>query len=138
MTMSGTAAGRAARAALSVSPEAAARLRYLVSRAPEPRPAGVRVGLRTRGCNGMSYVMDYASEAGKFDERVDLPPVEAVAAGSNGSKDGPVAVFVDPRALMHIVGTRMHFVDNDVVSEFVFENPNAKGLCGCGESFNVE
>jgi iron-sulfur cluster assembly accessory protein len=128
-----SAAGRAARAALQISPEAAARLRALVSAAPPPRPAGVRVGLRTRGCNGMSYVMDYAAAPREFDERVDLPDGGAGAGG----EDPRLQVFVDPRALLHIVGTRMHFVDNDLVSEFVFENPNAKGHCGCGESFNV-
>ena len=70
----------------------------------------------------MAYVLDYADAASKFDEAVHL--------------DG-ASVFIDPRALMHIVGTTMDFVDNDLVSEFVFHNPNAKGTCGCGESFNV-
>lgn len=132
---------RARAAALRVSPEAAARVRELVSRAAERRaasspqgahvrpPAGVRVGVRTRGCNGMSYTMDYADEPGPHDERINLP-------GNTSPTEGP-HVFVDPRALLHIIGTRMHFVDNELVSEFVFENPNVKSTCGCGESFNV-
>lgn len=70
----------------------------------------------------MAYVLNYADAANKFDEAVHL--------------DG-AAVFIDPRALIHIVGTTMDFVDNDLVSEFVFHNPNAKGTCGCGESFSV-
>jgi iron-sulfur cluster assembly accessory protein len=151
-------------ACLEVSAEAAARIRALVARRT-PRPAGVRVGVRTRGCNGMSYTLDYAAAPAKFDERVELPlppptppppplahPRHDGAAGDAAAsvQDEPApcsrdddrnvaqpSVFVDPRALIHIVGTRMHFVDNDLVSEFVFENPNAKGTCGCGESFNV-
>lgn len=71
----------------------------------------------------MAYTLNYIDQPSPFDERVDI------------GQDA--AVFVDPRALMHIVGTTMDFVDNDLVSEFVFANPNAKGTCGCGESFNV-
>lgn len=108
-------------AALTVTPAAETRILHLLSQR-NPRPAGVRVGLRTRGCNGMAYVLNYAEQANKFDEKVDI--------------DG-AHVYIDPRALMHIVGTTMDFVDNDLVSEFVFHNPNAKGTCGCGESFNV-
>lgn len=70
----------------------------------------------------MAYTLNYANEASKFDERV---PIE----GGD--------VYIDPRALMHLIGTKMDFVDNELVSEFVFENPNAKGHCGCGESFSV-
>lgn len=71
----------------------------------------------------MAYTLNYADQPSPFDESVDI--------GDDAS------VYVDPRALMHIVGTKMDFVDNDLVSEFVFSNPNAKGTCGCGESFNV-
>lgn len=108
-------------AALTVTPAAETRIIQLLSQR-NPRPAGVRVGLRTRGCNGMAYVLNYAEQPSKFDEKVNI----------NGAH-----VYIDPRALMHIVGTTMDFVDNDLVSEFVFHNPNAKGTCGCGESFNV-
>jgi len=71
----------------------------------------------------MAYTLTYADEANKYDERVKI--------------DDAANVYIDPRALMHIIGTKMDFVDNELVSEFVFENPNAKGTCGCGESFNV-
>lgn len=108
-------------AALEVTPAAADKIRHLLS-LRTPRAEGVRIGLRTRGCNGMAYTLNYANEASAFDEKVEI----------EGAK-----VFIDPRALMHIVGTKMDFVDNDLVSEFVFHNPNAKGKCGCGESFNV-
>lgn len=109
-------------AALQVSVAAEQRILHLLEQ-HSPRPAGVRVGLRTRGCNGMAYVLNYAHEASQYDEKVAI-------------RDG-AHVFIDPRALMHIVGTKMDFVNNDLVSEFVFHNPNAKGTCGCGESFNV-
>ena len=80
--------------------------------------------MRRRGCNGYSYVMNYSkeSEVGKLDEVVE---------------EKGVRVIVDSKALMFIVGTEMDFIDNDIKSEFVFNNPNSKGTCGCGESFNV-
>lgn len=108
-------------AALTVTPAAEKRILYLLSQ-QSPRPVGVRVGLRTRGCNGMAYALNYVDQPNQFDEKVAI---------ENGH------VYIDPRALMHIVGTTMDFVDNDLVSEFVFHNPNTKGTCGCGESFNV-
>ena len=80
--------------------------------------------MRRRGCNGYSYVMNYAEkkEVGKLDELVE-------------EKD--VRVIVDSKALMFLVGTEMDYIDNEIKSEFVFNNPNSKGTCGCGESFHV-
>ena len=74
------------------------------------------------GCNGLSYVMDYATEAGKFEDVVE---------------EHGVAVMIEPKAFMHIVGTKMDYVEDELSCEFVFHNPNSKGDCGCGESFNV-
>ena len=85
---------------------------------------GVRVGVRRRGCNGYSYIMQYSEEndVGKLDELIE---------------ENNVKVIVDSKALMFLLGTEMDYVDNEIKAEFVFNNPNAKGECGCGESFHV-
>merc|ERR1719476_298238 len=113
----------AAKQIMSVTANAARRLQALVARRNDPDTIGVRVGLRTRGCNGMSYTMDYTDKVNKFDEVIEA---------ENGIK-----VVVDSKAVMFLVGTEMDFVSNDVGTEFVFNNPNKKSECGCGQSFNT-
>eukprot|EP01027_Heterolobosea_sp_BB2_P006075 GEZU01009210.1.p1 GENE.GEZU01009210.1~~GEZU01009210.1.p1 ORF type:complete len:131 (+),score=6.84 GEZU01009210.1:66-458(+) len=114
-----TRARRPTKAALSLTDAAAKRLSELLS---NKSALGIRLGVRRRGCNGLSYTMDYATEKKPMEEVVEQKGVK---------------VFIEPKALMFVVGTEMDFVEDKVRSEFVFKNPNAKGSCGCGESFNV-
>ena len=113
----------ARRAALEMTESAAIRIRGLLEKRRQQEPAiAVRIGIKTRGCNGLSYTMNYALEKSKMEEEVE--------------RDG-ARIFVEPKALMHVIGTTMDFVEDDLQSEFIFHNPNAEASCGCGESFTV-
>jgi len=83
---------------------------------------GLRISVKQRGCSGMQYLMEYCNEKKKMDEEV--------------KQDG-VRVFIDMKAQLTLLGTEMDFVDSKLSSEFVFANPNVKGVCGCGQSFLV-
>ena len=106
---------------LTVTPAAAEQIKALLARRGTPA-LGVRIGIRTKGCSGMSYTLEYADEKAPFDEEVDI--------------DG-VTVLIDPKATMFILGTEMDYVEDKLESGFVFRNPNEKGRCGCGESFHI-
>ncbi|VEN42874.1 unnamed protein product [Callosobruchus maculatus] len=108
------------RAALTLTPSAIHRIKNLLKDREEC--IGLRIGVRQRGCNGLSYTLDYAKNKEKLDEEV--------------VQDG-VRVFIDKKAQLTLLGTEMDFVENKLSSEFVFNNPNIKGTCGCGESFSV-
>lgn len=108
------------KAAIQVTEAAADRLKELLSTKPDA--LGIRVGLKTRGCNGQSYTITYAKDRKGSDEEVDCRGIR---------------VFIEPGALMKVVGTSMDWRETDLASEFVFENPNAKSVCGCGESFST-
>ncbi len=112
---------RAKRQILTVTDAAARRIEALLEKRAKPA-IGVRIGVRARGCSGLTYTLEYAEEKGKFDEVVE---------------DKGVTVLVDPQAVMFILGTEMDFVEEKLQSGFTFRNPNEKGRCGCGESFHV-
>jgi iron-sulfur cluster assembly protein len=107
--------------AMMVTEAAAERVKALLAQRGKPS-VGIRIGVRTKGCSGLSYTIEYADEKGKFDEIVQ-------ASG--------VTILIDPKATMFILGTEMDYVEEKMQSGFVFRNPNEKGRCGCGESFHV-
>ncbi|SGZ48419.1 CIC11C00000004356 [Sungouiella intermedia] len=106
-------------ALITLSPNAVEHLRALLD---QPEPQLIRIGVRNRGCSGLTYHLEYVTEPGKFDELVE--------------QDG-VKVFIDSKALFSIVGSEMDWIDDKLSSRFIFKNPNSKGTCGCGESFMV-
>lgn len=106
---------------LTITDAAAERIRFIIAQSSEPIE-GLRLGVNTRGCNGMSYTVDYAKDVNVMDE-------EVIANG--------VKIYVDPLAIMYLVGTEMDYVEDKLAAHFTFNNPNAKSLCGCGESFNI-
>jgi iron-sulfur cluster assembly protein len=107
---------------ITVTQAAVERVRALLDKRGKPS-AGVRVGVRTRGCSGMTYTLEYADAKGTADETVEPAP--------------GIVIFIDPKASMFVFGTEMDFVEEKLQSGFVFRNPNEKGRCGCGESFHV-
>lgn len=111
---------QATRAALTLTPAAVNKVKQLL--ADKPDHVGLKVGVRTRGCNGLSYYLEYAKSKGLSDEEV--------------VQDG-VKVFIEKKAQLTLLGTEMDYVEDKLSSEFIFNNPNIKGTCGCGESFNI-
>jgi iron-sulfur cluster assembly protein len=108
-------------AALILTPTAEARIAELMGKAPEGA-IGVKLSTPKRGCSGLAYSVDYVTEAKPFDERIDTP---------GGT------LFVDGGSILYLIGSTMNWVEDDFAAGFVFQNPNAKGECGCGESFTV-
>ncbi|MBM3534111.1 MAG: iron-sulfur cluster assembly accessory protein [Alphaproteobacteria bacterium] len=106
---------------MTLTDAAAAQVRRLLDKRGKPS-AGIRIGVRTKGCSGLSYTLEYADERGKFDEAVE---------------DKGVTILIDPKAAMFILGTEMDYVEEKMQTGFKFTNPNEKGRCGCGESFHV-
>lgn len=107
--------------ALTLTDAAAERVRSLMEKAPADA-IGLRIGVSSKGCSGLSYDVKFTTEAGKLDEVVDAKGVK---------------VILDSAAVMFLLGSEMDYKDDKFHSGFVFNNPNEKGRCGCGESFHV-
>ncbi len=108
-------------AAVQISDLAAEKIKGLLAARAKPSE-GVRVGIKTRGCSGLSYDIEYADEVNKYDEVVE---------------EKGVKVMIDPKAIMFLIGSVMDYEEDKFKSGFTFRNPNEKGRCGCGESFHV-
>ena len=106
---------------ITLTDAAADRVKELIAKSEEP-VLGLRVGVSTKGCSGMSYVVEYAKEQRKLEDVVE---------------DKGVKIFIEPTAVMFLLGSEMDYVEDKFHSGFVFSNPNEKGRCGCGESFHV-
>ena len=106
---------------IKLSDNAANRIKEIMSKA-DNTAIGVRVGVKSGGCAGMSYMMEYAKEAKKNEEVIE---------------DKGVKVFIDANAVMYLLGTEMDYKKDKFSSQFVFINPNETERCGCGESFKV-
>jgi len=112
---------RARPAAVILTPAAEARVADLMAQAPESA-IGVRLSTPRRGCSGLAYSVDYVTEEAAFDEKIATP---------GGT------FYIDGASVLYLVGSTMDWVEDDFAAGFVFTNPNAKGACGCGESFMV-
>jgi len=106
---------------ISLTENAASRIKEIMSSAKNDS-IGVRIGVKSGGCAGMSYVMEYSKEVSPNDELIEQKGVK---------------VFIDPGAIMYLLGTEMDYKKGEFSSSFVFKNPNETERCGCGESFKV-
>ena len=106
---------------MSVTPLAAERVKALIDGRGKPT-AGIRIGVRTKGCSGLSYTLEFADKQEPMDEVVEA---------------GGIKLLIDPKASLFLIGTEMDYEEDKLKSGFVFKNPNEKGRCGCGESFHV-
>ena len=107
---------------ITLSDNAANRIKEIMSN-NETKSIGVRVGVKSGGCAGMSYIMEYAKEINPTDEIIE---------------DKGVKVFIDSAAVMYLLGTEMDYKKEQFSSSFVFNNPNETERCGCGESFKID
>ncbi|MEO6153589.1 MAG: iron-sulfur cluster assembly accessory protein [Croceibacterium sp.] len=108
-------------AAVNLTPAAEARVADLMQNAPGGT-VGVKLSTPRRGCSGLAYSVDYVSDAHPFDEKIETP--------------GGV-FYIDSASVLYLIGSTMDWQEDDFAAGFVFANPNAKGACGCGESFTV-
>ena len=106
---------------IKLSDKAANRIKEIIS-ISDDNTVGVRIGVKSGGCAGMEYVLEYAKHINPNDEMIE---------------DKGVKVFIDPSAIIYLIGTEMDFKKEEFSSSFVFKNPNETERCGCGESFKI-
>ena len=106
---------------MTLTPRASERVRAIMA-SKGPECAGLKIGVKKGGCAGMEYTMTWTDSVGKFDEVVE--------------HDG-ARVIVDPQAVLYLLGTEMDYKTGKLSAQFVFNNPNQTGACGCGESVNL-
>lgn len=109
------------KAVLTLTSAAVSQVRKLLENRGKPS-VGIRIGVRTRGCNGLAYSLEYADTQNPLDEVVMVEDMK---------------IFIDPKAIMFLIGSQMDYQETELESGFAFKNPNEKGRCGCGESFHV-
>ncbi|MEO0444008.1 MAG: iron-sulfur cluster assembly protein IscA [Pseudomonadota bacterium] len=107
---------------MAVSMTEAAKQHIAKQLADRGKGVGIRVGIKTAGCSGLSYVLEFVDELSDQDEVFD---------------QGGFSIIVDPKSLVYIDGTQLDFVKEGLNEGFEFNNPNMKNECGCGESFHV-
>ncbi|PVU84976.1 hypothetical protein BB561_000080 [Smittium simulii] len=114
---------KASKSVLTITPIAANRIRELTKKTPEGSiQKFLKIGIQGKGCSGSAYTMNWVDKPEKFDEVV---------------KQDDITVLVDSKALLTLIGTEMDYFDGKLASKFIFNNPNVKAACGCGESFMV-
>ena len=106
---------------MTVTPTAAERVKALIDGRGKPT-VGVRIGVRSKGCSGLSYTLEFADKQEPLDEVIDTQGIK---------------LLIDAKASLFLIGTEMDYEEEKLKSGFVFKNPNEKGSCGCGESFHV-
>lgn len=106
---------------ITITDGALIHVKELLDRRGKPS-YGLRIGVKSGGCSGLTYEVMYADEKGNYDEELDAEGIK---------------ILIDPKAVMYLLGTEMDYQETDFKSGFVFNNPNEKGKCGCGKSFNI-
>ena len=106
---------------ITLTSEAINQVKRLLDSRNKPSE-GIRIGIRTKGCSGLSYTLEFVDRVEKSDEKIRVDDLN---------------IFIDPKATLFLIGTKMDYIEDDLQSGFQFTNPNEKGRCGCGESFHV-
>lgn len=107
---------------ITVTQNAISEVKHLLAQSDDKDVLGIRVGVKSGGCSGFTYFIEYAKEQSKFDEVIEIDNIK---------------LLIDPKALMYVMGSEMDYKQEEFSSGFIFTNPNEKARCGCGKSFNV-